>query len=474
MPTSSQKDADKNQGERATKRRRLSPLWAAIILLVLALIPLNIALSLALEPYGTQSELAWTDYRQAEDVDTLFIGTSASANALDPQAFDTVLGSHSYNLATPSQSLHESLTAIKAVSKDHNLKRVVMLLGYETMVIEPRFAYAVPFVQAKGLGERPLQAAVSMAELYTYDYYFTHACSLLGIFPWAYVHVDLTPSRITENVKNRLRYDVREASLAYARKYDPTWEYRGRGFGSYTDTLKASDMSEGITSASTEAPFSSENLKSLEQLCSWCHEQGIELYVFGAPYRPASVLVYGDQYPTRMEGLKEIIARHGAHFFDLNMLRPDILSLSLSDFRDTRHLSSNGAPKATELVAQYIGQLERGESIDSCFFGYDGASWQQWCNTIDFVDAVSYSSELVAGGGMEIVAKAYTGPNTPVEYRLDMHDPATGKWVTVQDWNDSPRFVLNDGSGHAHIRVYARAAGGQEDGDRYMEGTIVW
>ena len=94
-------------------KRNPWPRRALILLAVLAaLLLLNLGLTLALEPYGANSEAVWYEYRQAtaagEQFDTIVIGSSAAQDSLQPGPLDEALGCRSFSLASPGQSLNSS------------------------------------------------------------------------------------------------------------------------------------------------------------------------------------------------------------------------------------------------------------------------------------------------------------------------------------------------------------------------------
>ena len=106
-----------------------SKLRSALIALALIVVAglANLGLSLALEPYGTITELIWSQYRALEqgEIDTLCLGSSYAHRSFDPAAIDSTLGSESFNFATPAQSLSCSYDAIEhARSK---MKDVVLI-----------------------------------------------------------------------------------------------------------------------------------------------------------------------------------------------------------------------------------------------------------------------------------------------------------------------------------------------------------
>ena len=443
---------------------------ATVLVLFVLLVVVDVALCLVFQPYGSQSELVWTEYRQTKDIDTVFVGTSGAANGLNPQAFNDAIGAHAYNMSCPGQPFNESLTAVKTAAQDHDLKRVVMFVGYDTMVIDPLFGHGLAYIQAKCATESLPQAAADMASLFTYDYYFKRNYSVLGFFPWAYSHMHLSPSNVYDNIYNRMHYDVFESGRRFTQKNDPNWEYRGLGYGSYNNTMSPNRTHSDVPS-SMSTTFSEQNKTALRRLCSFCEEQGIDIYVLGTPYSPYEIAAYGDTYAKGMQSLQDLVTSEGGYYFDLNMLHRDVYDPMLSYFCDSEHLNHTGATQTSAVVAQMVARVEAGEDISGLLFDYSQEGQRAWLESIDFVDAVDYTWEA-AGDVARIEATAVTGSATPVEYRMEAQDDA-GEWAEVRGWDASPAFELpSNGSGERKIRIYARATNGRQDKDRRVEGTL--
>lgn len=463
MPTS-------NEGSHKDGRRPHS--LAVAVAIIVLLIPVNVGLCLALQPYGSQSELVWSEYRATPNIDTLFVGTSLCQHGLNPAAFDEELGSHSFNMSIPNLSFRECLIAIKTAADERDLKRVIAFVGFDTMTPEPSFESAVTFTQAKCVGEPLPQAAKDMFDLFTYDYYFKRTGSVVGLFPWSFSNVGMSPSAVKTNVYNRLNRSVVEAAR-HSPILGKTWEYHGRGFGAYDDVLTPN--TKHVDKNGESQTFLPENVEGIRQVCTYCQEQGIELYVVGAPFLPSAVVEHGDSYPREMQKLQELVTQNGAHYFDLNMVSHDIYEPQLAYYHDDmQHLNYDGSIVVSKAIARLIARIEADENIDELFFDYSEEGQRAWLDSLDHVDSVDFSWET-RDGKARIEAKAVTSPSVPVEYRMQAFDASSGKWMEVHSWGADSFFELEgDGTGWRRVRIYARATNGRQDKDRRVEGTLVF
>ena len=102
--------------------------WIALSLTML--IALDIAFTLAIEPYGSHSEAIWYEYREltaaGERYDTIVIGSSVAQDGLQPGPLDETLATTSFCLASPGQSPWASLRALETALDDHPVKRVIL------------------------------------------------------------------------------------------------------------------------------------------------------------------------------------------------------------------------------------------------------------------------------------------------------------------------------------------------------------
>lgn len=466
--TTAETNAPTKDGSRV--RRRI----ITALCLVVAVAVVDILISLALEPYGAHTELVWNEYRAADNMDTVLVGTSTTAYGFKPQSLDETLGSSSFNMGTPGQSFDNTLATLETAFRDHKIKRVVMSVGFETIIEVPYINSSIIFTQSKIQGEPPQEALQDVSRLFFYDYYFGKQYSITALFPWTYDHVNPTPQDVAQNVRNRLECDVFEAGQRYAQTNDPNWHYVGKGYGGYKEsTIAAGTHGTPVTHhPDTNILPSDVTLTALERVFAFCKDRGIPLYVFGAPYTPSAVLAYGSRYTSGMELVRQMAERNGAHYFDLNMVDRSLYNPSIDCFWDHEHLTETGAELTSRLVGQLVRRLEDGEDIRGLFYSYDEAGWAKYCESIDFVDWVEYA-EKHDDSGVDITAIASTGSKTAVEYRLLIQDPDTQQWVAQGDYGPSPDFRIEpEGRSSVNVRVCARAVG--SDQERWSEGPITF
>lgn len=443
-----------------------------LLIVLTAVIATDVALCYVLEPYAGSTELMWSEYRKADTIDTVFVGSSATGYGIAPDVFDAALGTHSFNMGTPGQTIHDSVTSLKQAKRDHDISRAVICVGYETILEYPYINSSVIYTQAKCVDEPVPQVFSDVVDLVGYPYYFSKIYSLSCAFPWAYNHVDLTPDAISANIDRRLNQDTLQAAAAYAEaSNDEGWDYWGQGYDGYT-TLMGTSFAHGFRFSShpADSPLIQETLTDFDALCAYCQEAGIKLYVVGAAYVPSALIEYGQSYQQGMAQVQKIAEDHGATFFDLNMLHRELFEQDRSLYFNQVHLNRAGAERASATIAEVISRAEEGEDITNLSFPYTAEGCEDWLASLDYVDAVDYAS-MLDGTRVLVEAQATTGPKTVVEYRLERQEGENGAWELIRDWEANPVFEFQ-GTPDTRVRLQARARGTQTD-TREVTGPII-
>lgn len=98
-------------GESAPKGQRsvLRRIVETLVIVAIA-VGLDVLLVYALYPYGSTSEVVWSEYFSAADksIDTVIVGSSTAQRAIDPNVLDDTLGTSTFTLATPAQPLEDT------------------------------------------------------------------------------------------------------------------------------------------------------------------------------------------------------------------------------------------------------------------------------------------------------------------------------------------------------------------------------
>lgn len=440
-----------------------------VVLVVLAMslaFGLNAAATYAFEPYGSKSELMWSDYRSQDSIDAIFVGDSVSVHAFDPRIVDSGLGVSSFNISTPGQTVEESFLALQKACDDHEVKTVTY--GLEFCNIQGK-EFPDPgraFIRNKNAGDPIAQLSDTLYCL-SNPRCFKGSNSLNWLFPWVSNHVKWNLGEVLKNIEMRSSgFTVREAAEVNQRG----WTYYGKGYGNIETRF---DYNEGESKTYADVyewtSFDDEKLQTLAQMCDYCEERGIDFYVVIPPVPVFSVLSCGENYFDLSEQVEDLVRDHGGECYDLNLAKPQLLDSSNKlYYADYQHLNAEGGAAVSSAYVKLIQACESGADVRSLFYSQE--EYDQMHQYIDLVKLVGECDD----GGIKLDATAYAGKGTAIEYQFCAKN-ASGNWEVVRDWSSEASFKMSvDGHGVCDVRVNARAVGSAEEVDRYRTVSVTY
>lgn len=439
----------------------------ALAVLALALVfGLNAAATYAFEPYGSKSELMWSDYRSQDFIDAIFVGDSVSVHAFDPHVVDAELGTSSFNMSTPGQTVEESFMALQKACADHEVKTVTYGLEFCNIQGDEFPDPGRAFIRNKNAGDPVAQLKDTFFCL-SNERCYKEKNSLNWMFPWVSNHVKWNASDVVENIRMRSEgLTVRQAAEVNQRG----WTYYGKGYGNIETRL---NFNEGEDKTYADVykweTFDAEKLQTLAQMCDYCIERGIDFYVVIPPVPVFSVLSCGNNYFDLSRQVEKLVCEHGGECYDLNLAKPELLDSSNGIYyADYQHLNACGGATVSLAYSKLIKACESGKDVQSLF--YSQTEYEQAHRYVDLVKLKATTED----GFVMLDAKAYAGEGTSVEYQFCVKDVAD-TWQVVRDWSDDSSFEMPvDGHGMCEVRVNARKVGSTAEFDRYRVTSVTY
>lgn len=472
MPTSDAPRADEQRvtTPKSTIIRRI--LTVSLILAVL--LALDVALCLALQPYGSAADITWYEYRQCADeqVETLVIGTSTSQDGLNPQPLNERLSTNTVNLSSTCQSTESSLVILRRALSDHpEIKRVLLGTSYSELESRERVDTTTLLTQAMATGQGPVKAAITYSRLFTDSAIGTRVQSMAALVPFTLSHVSYTPSAIKSNVLTRLEC---ESPIEAMEQRDSHWVNLGHGFAVHDvnadfATIPFSDVYGHFVAGED---LDAHELASLKKLCAFCSSHDLELIVFVLPSPFFQQISLGELYPQNMSQVRDLVETNGATYLDFNLIHPDLFSTVETDFCDALHLNADGALKFSAFLGDTIVDLESGQDLKPRFYSYE--QWDEYLRTTDQIWYAFFEDEIV-GNELQLTGIAFAGPSCQVEYEYALLDEASGEWQVFRDWSVDPVCMLPEtGYGNVQVRLSVRQTGASEpERVRYRTVTCV-
>lgn len=409
-------------------RRRRLPGWVVLLGVVAVLLGVDVALSHLMLTYGAESEAIWSSYYQARDqrIDTVVVGSSYAAHAIDPAALDASLGCSSWSLAMPAQDPRGSYQAIKAAIEDHGVRRVIYGIGVDTMVEDPWPNAAVVSTLAKMQGEpvgRKVEDAVSLA---TDPGFLANHKSLGVMFPWTMGTIGFSRSGIRANLDKRASG---KDPLTAAKGTLPGWSYQGQGYGNAALVLDPTNVGTYWNPPTTAMHHLKTNEDDVMRMLELCQQHDVEFDVVVVPQPSCFTLSYGSMLCKERAALARRVVGAGGRWLDYSMARPDHYRARDDEWMDFGHLNFAGAARFSRVLGRDVALVERGPArrqgkkdggLGSSFFCYD--QLDDMLRSYEGLSVVTLRASVLMDGRVRAKATPVAAPDTKVEYRFQLLD----------------------------------------------------
>lgn len=457
-------------------RHRL-PGWAVPLGVVAVLLGVNVALSYLMLTYGAESEAIWSSYYQARDqrIDTVVVGSSYAAHAIDPAALDSSLGSSSWSLAMPAQDPRGSYQAIKAAIEDHGVRRVIYGIGVDTMIEDPWPNAAVVSTLAKMQGEpigRKVEDAVSLA---TDPGFLTNHKSLGVMFPWTMGTIGFSRTGIRANLDKRASG---KDPLAAAKGTLPGWRYQGQGYGNAALVLDPTNVGTYWNPPTKAMHHLKANEDDMMRMLELCRRHDVEFDVVVVPQPSYFALGYGGMLCKERAALARRVEGAGGRWLDYSMARPGHYRARDDEWMDFGHLNFAGAARFSRVLGRDVARVEgdarrrqgeKGNGLGSSFFRY--GQLDDMLHSYEDLSVVTLRASVLLDGRVRAKATPVAAPDTKVEYRFQLLDGSDAV-LTQTAYSASPKAKIDLSGYQAYkVRVLARKKGSAKPFER--TATVV-
>lgn len=457
-------------------RHRLSG-WAVLLGVVAVLLGANVALSYLMLTYGAESEAIWSSYYQARDqrIDTVVVGSSYAAHAIDPAALDASLGCSSWSLAMPAQDPRGSYQAIKAAIEDHGVRRVIYGIGVDTMIEDPWPNAAVVSTLAKMQGEpvgRKVEDAVSLA---TDPGFLANHKSLGVMFPWTMGTIGFSRSGIRANLDKRASG---KDPLTAAKGTLPGWCYQGQGYGNAALVLDPTNVGTYWNPPNTAMHHLKTNEDDVMRMLELCQQHDVEFDVVVVPQPSCFTLSYGSMLCKERAALARRVVGAGGRWLDYSMARPDHYRARDDEWMDFGHLNFAGAARFSRVLGRDVALVERGPArrqgkkdggLGSSFFRYD--QLDDMLRSYEGLSVVTLRASVLMDGRVRAKATPVAALDTKVEYRFQLLDGSDAV-LSQTAYSASPKADIKLPGYQAYkVRVLARKKGSAKPFER--TATVV-
>lgn len=423
-----------------------------ILLVVAVIIVFNELLKFCFEPYGTASQIMWNDYHKEENLNQIFVGSSICYVGINPYIVDDIMGTDSFNMGTSAQQLAQTKLAIKTAINDHEIKRVVMALGYFSLTGERSTKAEVAFLRAK------VNSASFLTKFQTYIKYafdddvIGNPESINYLFPWVYNSVSLkkVPSNVTAKLEGKVATEQEMIDNVYR-------HYVGKGYGYLSGYLNFDDTGNDTTYRYYSETFSEDSLQELRDIACMCKDAGVELVVVATPRPAFDILSYGtngDEYFEKMLLLQSLFSEYGASYYDFSLAKDELFTNSDKYYFDHEHMNKEGSEAFSTSMANFLLKKDAGTDVDSLFY-----TPEEYLNSIDYISTVWFKTKC-EGNSICVTPISYKGTNVEVEYQYTVYNETTGQLDVIKDYSTDTSAVIplnSDGNDNGCIKIIVNA-----------------
>lgn len=373
----------------------------------------------------------YTEYDSLNDnknIDLVFLGTSHAYRTFNTNYFDQKLRLNSYNFGTSQQTLPGSYYVLNEILKTNKPKQVVFELTYTCFSDKEH---------------NPLKSVIlyqyMKPSLDKYKYLFTDF-DLEKIF-YALVPAYCFREYLTsEDIADKIKLKSTEEYKTYdpAVTYTSTEWMEEKGFV-YTDM----EFPEGWIGKREPEPWLEESMNSkyveyFYKIIDLCREKDIELIFVTSPSPKGSLLEVGN-YEEINKYFTDIAKKENIDYYDLNLLRQEIMNLPDNMYYDTTHVNGKGANIVSDVFSRILKEREAGA------FEYDKYFYKDFTEATSTITDITnaYYDIIEDENNYYLTAKAHTGIDLPIEYQYWEYFEDPSSKVLVRDWNQDPEYVVS-------------------------------
>lgn len=404
---------------------RVIQILAGVVVLLLLC---NALLSWALIPSkDSSSDVMWYGYQNAEEIDSVFVGSSLVSKSLDPTTYDALTGAHSYNMGTNAQMFAQAYTAIDTAWREHHIKTAILGIGYFQFQMRQGIGNEVAFYQARNNYSSLAERIVNDWRYITAEENWEGAVSVNYFFPWVYDHVTVDAASIVQNIQDKAKVewsDLGESGNGFSNEIQEALDF---------STLSYNQTMQGASQKETNAAY-----EELAQICTYCKDRGIDLYVVNMPMPQYYVVAFPEDYFDRASRIRRTCEENGVAYYDFNVARPELFTCKDEYYVDYEHVNQKGAEVLTSAIARLVTASQAGEDTSGWF--YDQDSYQ---SSIDRIVCTNYTYTWDESGGLRVDAKAYCGSAVEPEYQFSLVHPESGEVTLLQEYSASSSLYLS-------------------------------
>ena len=288
------------------------------------------------------------EFYEQENIDYLICGASHVSHGVEANRAGEHFGKNVFNTGTPNQLIDGTYTVMRQALKLYDIEKVFLELDFSITCagkFSDRDGFKSEYIIADNLKDYGIK----------FDY--LRSCSLPKYYLNSFLPIGkdklmtLNPKKIVKKIKSLV--DGSYFSYSYSESGS---EYAGKGC-----VLDIEEVPDGgFSNDEAEGHIILENISddwknTIDKIIELCRENGIELIFYSMPGSDFYLNERGN-YDEYYEFCRSFCAERDFVYYDFNLAKSEILSLSDSDYYDDNHLSKKGVYVWTEFFCDFFSE----------------------------------------------------------------------------------------------------------------------
>ena len=289
------------------------------------------------------NESRWNEFYDLpkNSLDMVFLGSSHSYCTFDPENFDSVLGTSSYQLGMPLQHMDSTYFTLLEVLNYQKPKKVVVEVYWDMLDDEfelTQAGYLFQVLRNTELEKQYIKEVFPLSQKLMYD---------TDIFRYQADYFAYRNSKFKKSLE--FKYGVYTPATE---KQEGVKKYRSKGYtycnyNMLPDEMDKTNQFKGLDGKDWK--INETQKKYLQKLIDTCKERGIEVIMTTAPIAPVSY-DYISNYECIHDVFQKIADENNLTYLDFNLVNAKEHILTNDNFRDDAHLNDSGV----KIVDKYM------------------------------------------------------------------------------------------------------------------------
>lgn len=385
------------------------------------------------------ARLLFHEFYSQDNIDYLVCGASHVSHGVDGIKASDFFNKNVFSTGTSQQQIDGTYAILRQAVKLYKIEKVFLELDF-AITCAPAFSqrkgFSAEYIVSDNLRDFGIKSSYLLG--CSRPKYYLNAFLPIGKDKM----LTLNPKKVVFKMKSLFAGDYFEYTYT-----DEKLEYAGKGC-----VMDSDFVPDGTFSDIQYEPFipvfavSSDWKKTVEKIIDLCRKNEIELVFYAMPGSDFYLNQRGN-YDEYYSFCRDFTAGKGFAYYDFNLAKPEMLSLSDSDFCDDNHLSKKGISVWTDVFCDFFSSKYKEENALEKYFY---SSYAQKMG--DMPDRIFGLYILIGEDRKSLVIEPVKNHVDSSKITYDVYAICAGETITIAEKSSETQFPLPAGKA-GKIRV---------------------